>query len=578
MKNKTLLLIIGLFIALIIAPILLTPGYMFALDHVLNPHWWMPKVWSNVYIVWVLSQIFTFLHIPIWLLEKTIILIAFSAPALGWYLLLKERVSHSSALLFWILFLVFNPFLYNRFIDWQINIYLSFALFPLFVYLLQNTLNNFSYKKAVWIWIYSLLLCLVSIHNLIFLALIGIIFGCFYFKKTGVKHIMSIWIIALLCNTLWLVPFFLWSWEKFELTKQITEFWEAHREAFKTQWVNSEIYFNSLSMHGYWWEAQKRFTWIKNINPHWKVLFTVIFVLICVGVLSRVDVRNKKLSFSQFEKSLLTLWICSYILSLGVSENNIFAPINQWLYDYVPMYQGMREPQKWILFVVILYAYFGALWVDFLSKKIHKLPLDNYLKKILVVSLVWLPVMYNVQMIGGFSGQISIKQYPQEWEDIKEIIFDQNNNYSDSCTYQETDLSNKCYNTLSLPWHSYMTVGFTQKVVGWWIVRYFWDNILIADNLEYAWIYTQSTRPESKIIERYVQPWGVFKVNDMSDVRIEEFENFITDLQWLWIQNIIFVKESDYQWYQDFLKMLVKNNLLEIKDENNMITLYSVKQ
>jgi len=568
MKNKILFYIVSIIILLIIFP-LLKPWYIFSLDQVLNPNWWVPIIGSNIFLVWIFSQIFNFLNIPIWILEKIIIILTFVIPAF-WGYLLSKKTKNIYAILFTILFLIFNPFLYDRFLDWQINIYLSYSLYPLFLYFLKNTLENHHSKKYILLWLFSLILCLISIHNIIFLLFIFVIFSIFYIKKTWVKNISKILISVLIFNLLWILPFLFLKTEKFELAKQIDNFWNNHQQAFKTVSWDANIYFNVLSMHWYWGENQKRFTTVAEINTKWKNLFILIFFIVLLWIYSRI--KEKK--FNNFEKSLLILALVSYILALWISENNIFSFINKFLYDYLPFYKWFREPQKWVIFIVIFYAYFGWFWIKFLSEKIKKINIEKFIKIFILSILAVMPIFYNSDFFWSFWWQISIKQYPKQWKEIKNIIFEENNIFEKECKYLEEKKSTSCYNTLSLPWHSYMWFNFTKKRTGWWIVRYFWDNILISDNLEYSWIYTQSTRIESKIIEKYIWPKWVFK--NIDNIKKEDLNTFILDLKNLEIKNIILLKEVDFVLYKDFLNLLEEKKYIDIKKENDMIILYKI--
>ena len=572
MKNKTLLIIISIIILLIIWP-LLKMGYIFSLDQVLSPNWWTPSVWSNIFWVAILSQVFSFLHIPVWILEKILIILTFVLPSLWIFLLLKDKndKKRNIWILFAVLLLICNPFLYARFLDGQINIYLSYSLYPLFFYFIKNVLEKYTHKRVTIVWLWSLLLCLTSIHNAVFIFFIGVIFSLFYIKWIGIKKIWTIAMSLILCNTLWVIPFFFFKHDKFELSKQIDNFWIENQEAFKTQWTKTSIYGNTLSLHWYWWESQKRFVTTSSVNDKYKRLFFVLFLIVLIWIYARI--RAKK--FWSFEQSLLAFAILSYILSLWVSWNNFFSPISSFLYEYFPMYKWLREPQKWIIFLVIFYAYFGAFWIIFIKEKLSKIPLDIYTRNIVLYCIIFVPVFYSFQTLWWFSGQVSIHQYPEKWAEVKNILTQKSSiKNTDTCLYLLEKKSNKCYETLSLPWHSYIHVKFTQKVVWWWIVRYFWDNIMIADNLEYAGIYSQSTRPESKIIEKYIWPWGYFK--DTENIEGKFYEEFITDLQWLWIKNILFLKEADYKWYKEFLDKLEEESLINITKENDMIILYKV--
>jgi hypothetical protein len=52
---------------------------------------------------------------------------------------------------------------------------------------------------------------------------------------------------------------------------------------------------------------------------------------------------------------LLLIGFIAYFLSIGVSSGGILQFLIQRMYDYIPGYIGLREPQKRLALVVILY-------------------------------------------------------------------------------------------------------------------------------------------------------------------------------------------------------------------------------
>lgn len=102
---------------------------------------------------------------------------------------------------------------------------------------------------------------------------------------------------------------------------------------------------------------------------------------------------------------------------------------------------------------------------------------------------------------------------------------------------------------------------------------YFWDNVLFWDNIEIRNIYSSSTRPESKIIEKYIWPNWLFKKDQIKETNLNLF---INDLKGLWVKNIILLKEADFKNYENILLELKKNNFINIEKNNDMITLYKI--
>ena len=564
MKNK-FFIIISIIVFLVVLP-LLKPWYIFSLDQILNINWWIPKIWDNIFWVSFLSSVFSFVWIPVWVLEKIIILLTFILPIWWGYLILKDKKNIYS-LLFACVLLIFNPFLYWRFIDWQINIYLSFAFYPLFFYFLREFFFKSNFKNIFFTSILTLILCLTSLHNAIFLFFIVLIFCIFYFKKVSVLNISKIVFSIFLINLLWFLPFiFSKSWEKSDLARQISHFWDEHRNVFSTDSWNLSLYFNTLSMNWYWWEREKRFVSVPDGNKAWFVIFLVIFFLGIYWIWS----KGKEKKLNAFDYSLITLFFISYIFALWTSNWNIFSNLNNLMYNYFPMYSGMREPHKWIMFLVLIYAYFWAIWMEKIFLKVEKSGLDNFNKMLVMGFLTVLPIFYVPRTLFWFYWQVFIWDYPQEWQEIKQIYKEVDK--IEKCKYLKGNKTERCYNAISLPWHGYIKIDFAKKVVWGWIVQYFWKNILFWDNIEIWNIYSQSTRLESKIIEKYFQPKWIFE----NWITKENLKEFYEELQSLWVKYIFLLKESDFKKYKEILDFSEKNKFIKTLKENSKIIFYEI--
>ncbi len=575
MNKKVFLGILLGVLALVIVP-LLVPWYIFSLDQVLNVNWWIPSVWSNIFWVGYLSQIFVFFHIPVWVMEKFLVLMTFVLPLWGGYLLLKDsKYDNNYWILFALLLLIFNPFLYGRFIDGQINVYLSYSMYPLFLYLLKQGFEKFTIRNLVFVVLWSLLLCLTSLHNAVFLFFVFLIFFLVYGIQLWWKKVLLFVLSLILAHLTWLLPLLQYKTSSFWLIQQIQDFDVQHQMAFQTQKWTTNVYVNTLSLHGYWWEVEHRFINTWEYNSIWYIIFALIFLLACLGVYYKIS--SKKIE--KLDYVLIILAGVSFVFALGIADTNIFSFINTLLYNYFPFYKGMREPHKWVMFLVIFYMYFWAWGIKYLQHILKKY-LQHILKKYLhdkvylifaLYLVAFLPVLYVPRTFLGYSWQVQIHQYPKDWEDIKEKYWTSAfSSVANNCSSYLQWASQSCYRVVSFPWHSYLAIPFTKKVVLWGIINYFWSDILVADNLEMRDIYTQSTRAESKIIEHYIWPQGILR----GEYQEKDLENFLLDMQWLWINYIFLLKTADYTFYEDIMKQLIVLEKIELLEDRSSIWLY----
>lgn len=282
------------------------------------------------------------------------------------------------------------------------------------------------------------------------------------------------------------------------------------------------MYFNTLSLHGFWGEREGRYLSTYFDTPNWTIVFLAIFALVLYGVYVRIIRQDAPREVA--DKSFLALGIVAYILALGISGNNIFAPITQFLYDYVPFYKGLREPQKWVGVLLIAYAYFGGHAVESLyrSRFVQK----GY-PKLFLAGVFALPFLYTPTMLFGFQGQLRVSDYPPEWYQLNERLATEPEG-ADTCLYRSMGAPVRCYDTLVFPWHMYLRLSFADRIIANPTETFFFHTrILQGDNMEIGSIYTQSTREESRIVEKYVGPKGMFR----DGVSESDTEGFVADMR-----------------------------------------------
>jgi hypothetical protein len=299
-------------------------------------------------------------------------------------------------------------------------------------------------------------------------------------------------------------------------------------------------------------------------------VYTIILIWLLVILWIYFRFKEKKNIY--FDISLILIWIVSFILSLWVSYDNVFSSISKWLYENIDFYRGFREPQKWVIFLVIMYAWFGGWWLKYLLDKIRIFYKSNLIVRFLVWFVIFSPVFYSYNQLFNFHWQLSVKQYPKQWQEVRNILFEDLDKV-DNCEYKKDKKVNKCYKWIVFPRHSYIWIKWIWKKTLINVSNYFWNNLLLADNIEIWKIYSQSIRPESKIIEKYVAPWWLFR-DSISD---NEIKQFIQDLKWLWIEYIILLKEVDWKFYEKFLEKAKDFWYLEVVKDNEMIRLYKIK-
>jgi hypothetical protein len=167
--------------------------------------------------------------------------------------------------------------------------------------------------------------------------------------------------IALLLNFFWLVPLFLSDGSK------ISEIGVSHLYAFAPDGSVFNAMYSMASMHGFW---RQGYVYAKDIVPATQWLFIPILFFSVHGFMK--NYRDQEIGY--IVKGLGSTWIIA--LLLGVSVSGPFPGLMEWLYLNVPFLRGMRDSQKFVALLVLVYAYLGGLGV-----KDVKVSVEDYIEK-----------------------------------------------------------------------------------------------------------------------------------------------------------------------------------------------------
>jgi hypothetical protein len=280
------------------------------------------------------------------------------------------------------------------------------------------------------------------------------------------------------------------------------------------------------------------------------IIFFSLFVFVVLGYGYLLYHNKQKL----FWISILLVGLLAYILSLA-GNGVVFDTIHRFINDNIPRYGGMRDPQKRLIVVLILYTICYARWVVLIQTIHHRL---SYF--VLSFALA-LPLLYG-NYIFLHDHYFSTTDYP-------------NDRYSAKQYLETIDLCQQtwCYDVLVVPWHLYISFHFTDGVVGNPSDRFFLPaKILQGDNIEIWSIYSHSTRSASKTIESYLWPDWLLPTTDQNII-----SNFMDALEALGIKHIVLLKETDWQHYDDLLQRTLVGNLGSIVIDDPYIRVYRLK-
>jgi hypothetical protein len=225
-------------------------------------------------------------------------------------------------------------------------------------------------------------------------------------------------------------------------------------------------------------------------------------------------------------------------LAAGVA----FSPtssLSYWLFDHFPLYKGLRESQKWVSVIILVYTIFLSMGTAVLLKT--KFVLSN--RRILLAFLAAVIIMQTPFLLWGFSGQVKPTPYPVDWQGVNSSLV---------CTDKDQ--------ALFLPWHMYMSFNWIGNIVANPAHDFFNCPIISGSDMEWGGIYDNSQSVQGKEVLQWLDSKGQ--------------DNTLLNDKELSIKYIILAKEVDWQNYSWISS---STNLTLFKDTNTL-RVYKVNQ
>ena len=425
--------------------------------------------------------------------------------------------------------LMLNPVLYERMIT-QPGVYLAFVLMGFGLIHLLKTISDWKLKYYIFAGLLFGGAIGFSSHTVFMSGMFCLIYAFLYLRtKKVLLGLVLLMGMTLLPNLNWLIGGFLGNWSV--VTDTLATFNQANIEGFLSHALapfNLEL--TSLMLYGFWGERAGHFVFPEDVNPLWWV-FPVILLLVSIGWYRFSYKNNKKLVWF-----LILVWLLSWIFATGISSSRFWA-LNQWMFDNIPYYIGLREPQKWVGLLLFVRATGIMLAFSKLLCLLDELRWSKWemQKQIVPLGVLVLILIANTPaLIWGFYGQLVLSDYPTDYQ-----------------TYKQTTLSwdLKKGKILILPRHSYLTCPWTQrKIISNPLKAYLGNNpqIVSSDNIEVANLYTNSISLQSKNIEDFLQKKDLALISGFSTIIMMEYcadhqnYDFLKNLTGL---------QKDYSWW-----------------------------
>jgi len=231
------------------------------------------------------------------------------------------------------------------------------------------------------------------------------------------------------------------------------------------------LYGNVLGLYGFWRQGPRL---PKDAVPVWPVLLATILVIAAVGAWSalRDPVRRPLAGV------LLLSGTAGYFLALGTQGPT--GPLFRFLFDHVPFFQVMREPEKFLCLTALAYAVlFGWGAGQLLTWARH----DRAMRVAIAVLVVALPLAYSPTFVNGLSGQVKGVTVPAGFAQADRMM------------------GEGPEQVLVLPWHQYLSFPWTGRVVANPAPTLFHRDVIVGDDVELPGVYSTSTSSRSSYLQ-----------------------------------------------------------------------------
>jgi hypothetical protein len=341
-----------------------------------------------------------------------------------------------------------NIFVYARIISGQWFHLFAYALLPFLFYTLKNICDEPHRKNTIQLTLSLFLISLLSVHILYLALIFSFLFICFHILKSVFDGKKSLALQILKSSAISVFVFiFISSWWVMPAILRVSPteaiFDPIHYSAFSAS-GNSiiPVEMNTMALGGFWGEDLiwgYYFFWPQQTLLFW-VSAVVLWIFVVAGLFSLFKNKNTR-SLSVF---FLLICIASWATSLGYADT-IFKSFNLFLYTHIPLWSGLRDSNKIVSLLALMYALLSGLGVSYISQKIK----NKIVKYFVAALLLCVPIIFGMHMWWGLGGQLKPVNYPADWYEAKKII----------------DALPKEEKVLILPWHSYLSLPFNSNRV-----------------------------------------------------------------------------------------------------------------
>lgn len=523
---------------------LFAPGYILTLDTI----WAANRNYIVEYILadgiggqipfLAIIQFFE-LFLPAWFIQKVILFSVFFISGISAHISVPSKSTIGKY--FGGTLYAVNPFIYTRFLAGHLYLLLAYAFAPLAIRSFYDFLqDNHKWKKAL---LWTTIVAIFTPHVFFMVLLIQMCIFIFVMADSKnerlslTKNALRFYLIFSITNMFWILPVLFSVSAESSILSNISDF---DLTAFTGRGtISGNILISIAMMYGFW---RGGYIYPFHLAPKWifVLLFTALLFFAVHGFLS----NTKKPLY----RGLALSAILSLVLASGITYP-YFAPIFEYLFEHFFIFKGMRDSQKFVGVLVLVYSFLGSVGVDELfssfksNKRIEALSREKQkiYSIVIAVLILGVPLLYSFTIFNGFYRQIEPRDYPPEWYEINEFLLNDTEDFD----------------VLFFPWHMYMTFEWSGRRIANPASIFFEKPVISGQNAEVGNIQTQSSNPTQQYIGYLLE----------HKTEINNFGELVTPLN---VKYVILAKDVDYQTY-DFL---YNQSDLELVKENKELVVF----
>ncbi len=442
-------------ISLIVLDDLLAPGYVLVTDMVFGPRVPLTGVFAlspslgggNALAAF---EYVIYMIVPGWIIEKIFLFLIFFLSCSTMYVFSGHYNLNGPSRYFASILYAVNPFVYARMLAGAWGLLFAYSLSPMallsFVVLMSAVTRKDMLTGAARSALVFSLLAVFDIHTFVLLiglsALYFVILSLHQGKESIKPHLYRTGAAVILIGAMLCALNFYWLFSAGSSTHAILgKFTFLDAIAFaSTPTVFGNTMLSVTSMYGFF---RTGYMYPITEFPSLIIIFFLFLFLSVYGLISYLRTPKAPAAITMAIAAVI-----SVLFATGIASP-LTAGLYTFMFDNFPLFNGFREPQKFVALLVFAYSFLGGLGILQLqshltgSSGITRGKMRKYIiaaiAVIVAVALVS-PFVYSYMEINSFNGQLTSAQYPSSWYRAEGIM---NSNTSD-------------YSVLVLPWHGYM--------------------------------------------------------------------------------------------------------------------------